>query len=587
MIGPYAVMELIARGGMSTVYRARHTTLQDEVALKILYASPGDDELPARFLREGQAMARLRHPNIVQIFNADTFNGIQYLAMEYAPNGTLKKLLSYAKSLPVEQALMIAQQMAEALDYAHTHGVIHRDIKPSNILCVDEQRFVLADFGIADDQTGSKITRTRSTMGTLEYMSPEQAQGQAADGRSDVYSLGIVLYEMLTGKPPFEAESVVALIYKHAKENPVTITRLRPEVPATVSAVVAKAIAKNPKDRFQTAGEMATTISALLGTPSKPHRPISPLLVMGGVALFVFISAVVWAMSMLGGNSPTAAISTPTSIQNATRVPTNTPSAQTTSTMEAPSSPTIGITPTPIPTARPLDTPTPKPSATSAPAPTLAVAFEGMLKIKAGTYTLGRDLDDGFHVAPTKVGVTSYWIDVYEVTNAQYQAFLSNAVARPTPITWPGRAKHPVRGVTWSDAVAYCQSLNKRLPSEAEWEVAARGAEDPSKTDLPNYPWGNDPLAAGQTDSLPRDDTYEVGSYAFNRSSLGLFDLDGNVLEWVDHPYAPIPAGAQNKILRGGRYGFLQDMAHRHFVEDNDKTYGLYAGFRCAASASN
>ena len=300
MIGPYAIIELIARGGMSVVYRARHSTLQDEVALKILQPNAIDDELAARFLREGQAMARLRHPNIVQVFNADTFNGLQYLAMEYAPNGTLKRLLAYAKQLPVEQALLIAQQMAEALDYAHTRGVIHRDIKPSNILCVDEQRFVLADFGIADDQTGNKITRTRSTMGTLEYMAPEQAQGQVADGRSDVYSLGIVLYEMLVGKPPFEAETMVGLIHKHAKETPATIHRMRPEVPAAVSALVGKAIAKIPKDRFQTAGEMATAISAQMGLHKKPSLTGRPWLTIAGVALLVFVGALVWAILTLG-----------------------------------------------------------------------------------------------------------------------------------------------------------------------------------------------------------------------------------------------------------------------------------------------
>ena len=586
MIGPYAIIELIARGGMSVVYRARHSTLQDEVALKILQPNAIDDELAARFLREGQAMARLRHPNIVQVFNADTFNGLQYLAMEYAPNGTLKRLLAYAKQLPVEQALLIAQQMAEALDYAHTRGVIHRDIKPSNILCVDEQRFVLADFGIADDQTGNKITRTRSTMGTLEYMAPEQAQGQVADGRSDVYSLGIVLYEMLVGKPPFEAETMVGLIHKHAKETPATIHRIRPEVPAAVSALVGKAIAKTPKDRFQTAGEMATAISAQMGLHKKPSLTGRPWLTIAGVALLILVGALVWAILTLGRPplQPGPEGSTPTADAISLRL---TPKIDATSTLSTllDSIPTsIPSSPTPPTRPSPIATPTPAASPIPTYTPTPIASLEGMVKINAGSYNLGSTETDDFHVPLTKVSLATYWIDIYEITNTQYEAFLKNNASRPTPMTWPGRPKHPVRGTSWEDASAYCKSLNKRLPSEAEWEVAARGSTDTSSAALPIYPWGDDPMADGQANNLPRDDTYEVGSFAFNRSKLGVFDLDGNVLEWVDTPYAPIPAGPQNKILRGGRYGFLQDMAYRHFAESIDKTYGPYAGFRCAVS---
>ena len=422
MIGPYAIIELIARGGMSVVYRARHSTLQDEVALKILQPNAIDDELAARFLREGQAMARLRHPNIVQVFNADTFNGLQYLAMEYAPNGTLKRLLAYAKQLPVEQALLIAQQMAEALDYAHTRGVIHRDIKPSNILCVDEQRFVLADFGIADDQTGNKITRTRSTMGTLEYMAPEQAQGQVADGRSDVYSLGIVLYEMLVGKPPFEAETMVGLIHKHAKETPATIHRMRPEVPSAVSALVGKAIAKIPKDRFQTAGEMATAISAQMGLHKKPSLTGRPWLTIAGVALLVFVGALVWAILTLGRSPlrPGPEGSTPTADAISLRL---TPKIDATSTLLDSIPTSIPSSPTPPPRPSPMATPTPAASPTPTYTPAPLASLEGMVKINAGSYNLGSTETDDFHVPLTKVSLAPYWIDIYEITNTQYEAF--------------------------------------------------------------------------------------------------------------------------------------------------------------------
>ena len=209
-----------------------------------------------------------------------------------------------------------------------------------------------------------------------------------------------------------------------------------------------------------------------------------------------------------------------------------------------------------------------------------------MVKIDGGTYTVGHPSPDEAHITQTTRAVATFWIDVYPVTNIQYGDFLSRNAAMPTPAAaWPANDKKPVVGVNWTEANAYCLAQGKRLPSEAEWEIAARGMPVTGSTVSPLYPWGDDPLADGQIDELPRVSLYDVGSYAFNRSSFGVFDMDGNAQEWVGEPYAPIPDGPKDKVVRGGRYGFIKDMAYRHFAESNDATYGPYVGFRCAIPA--
>ena len=201
---------------------------------------------------------------------------------------------------------------------------------------------------------------------------------------------------------------------------------------------------------------------------------------------------------------------------------------------------------------------------------------EGMVLIEAGLYEVGSAEVDDFHVAPQEIPLQKYWIDQYEVTNVQYQMFLDETNHQP-PAIWPGESKHPVKGVTWDDAAAYCAWANKRLPTEAEWEVAARGP-GPSP---PLYPWGSDPMAGGQVNDLPRTDTYEVGTVPYNKSLFGVYDLVGNVWEWVGDPYADLAESF--KILRGGRHGLIRDLAYRQPAEPNNERFVPYAGFRCAA----
>lgn len=200
-----------------------------------------------------------------------------------------------------------------------------------------------------------------------------------------------------------------------------------------------------------------------------------------------------------------------------------------------------------------------------------------MVSVAAGTYEVGTtQFSDEYHIAPTTVELANFWIDQYQTTNAEYERYLE-ATGAPQPTVWPGEADHPVTGVTWDQAQAYCSWLQKRLPNEAEWEVAGRGAgSDPQL-----YPWGKDPTAEGQALNLPDQETYAVGTLSFNKSPLGVFDMVGNIWEWVGEPYAPGQDGS--RILRGGRYGLLLDLAYRLAVAPDDARYLKYTGFRCAA----
>jgi formylglycine-generating enzyme required for sulfatase activity len=227
----------------------------------------------------------------------------------------------------------------------------------------------------------------------------------------------------------------------------------------------------------------------------------------------------------------------------------NTPSPQIIDTQE--------ILPTPTPTA-------------ALPGP------EGMVRINAGTYEVGLNQESEYYSTPMEVQLDEYWIDIYEVTNAQYQRYMDET-GTPAPAVWPDNVNYPVRGVTWDQALAYCTWAHKRLLTEAEWEAAGRG----SGKNSPVYPWRYDPDAGGQFNELPLDNPYAVGTYSFNVSPLGVYDLVGNVWEWVGDPYSEVPAGY--KILRGGRFGLIRDLAYRYPATPSDERLVPYAGFRCAA----
>jgi serine/threonine-protein kinase len=251
----YRIAKHLARGGMADVYEAEDTLLNRAVAVKVLHANfASDDAFVARFRREAQAAANLSHPNIVAIYDWGKDEGTYFMVMELIRGRTLREMLRTEGSILPRRAAEIASEAAAALSIAHQHGVYHRDIKPGNIMITDDGTVKVTDFGIAralDDS--EELTRTGAVIGTATYFSPEQAQGLPADERSDVYSLGIVLYEMLAGKPPFTGESPVAVAYQHVSEPATPPDVVNPEVPPELSAIDEHAIQKNPDQRYQTA----------------------------------------------------------------------------------------------------------------------------------------------------------------------------------------------------------------------------------------------------------------------------------------------------------------------------------------------
>jgi tRNA A-37 threonylcarbamoyl transferase component Bud32 len=264
-LGKYRVLEPLGRGGMAQVYRAYHPQLDRYVAIKVLRSDlVEDEEFLARFRREARAVAALRHPNIVQVFDFDVHGDIYYMVMELLEGDTLKTRLNdyraRQESMPPGEVVRILLDVLDGLAYAHSEGMIHRDIKPANILLTRRGQAVVADFGIAQIVGGTQYTVSGALMGTLNYMAPEQGLESHSDARSDIYSLGIVYYEMLTQRTPFDADTPLAILMKHLNDPLPLPRQVAPAIPEPFERVVLKALAKRPEERYQSAAEMAQAL---------------------------------------------------------------------------------------------------------------------------------------------------------------------------------------------------------------------------------------------------------------------------------------------------------------------------------------
>ena len=259
----YAIDGPIARGGMADVFLARDQQLDRQVAIKILFPEYArDPNFVERFRREAQNAAMLNHANIVSVYDYGQERGTYFIVMEYVEGQSLRDVLRSEGRMPAMQAARIAAEIAAALDFAHRHGVVHRDIKPGNVLLTPQGQVKVTDFGIAANPTdaASGLTATGAVIGTATYFSPEQAQGYQVDGRTDVYALGVVLYEMITGRPPFTAESPVAVAMKHVREEPVPPSMMVPDVPPDLERIILTALAKDPRVRYQSAADLRSDL---------------------------------------------------------------------------------------------------------------------------------------------------------------------------------------------------------------------------------------------------------------------------------------------------------------------------------------
>lgn len=398
--GAYRILDRLGEGGMATVYKAYQPGVDRYVALKVLPRQlAGEPEFLKRFQQEARLLAKLQHPHILPVFDYGEADQYTYIVMPLISSGTLADLLQ-GQPFPAAQMTRIISQVGDALDYAHAQGLVHRDIKPSNILVDERGNCLLADFGIARLYEGtSHFTRTGGIIGTPAYMSPEQGQGGAVDQRSDIYSLGIVLYEMATGRVPYQAETPIAVVFKHIQDPLPGPRLLNPSLPERVERVILKALAKNPADRFNTAGQMvqalntasASTAAGMAATELElpvAARPVWSvprwgMVALAGLLLLYLLAggAGLWTLMTLNRDDVAAQGTTTATLPAVSVVSESLPTTTTaslavpsvaspppTATTPAPTpSPTVAATDTPAATTTTLPTFTPPPQATGLP----------------------------------------------------------------------------------------------------------------------------------------------------------------------------------------------------------------------------
>lgn len=610
-LGQYQIIEMLGKGGMATVYKATQKTINRTVAVKVLpRALMHDDTFMQRFRREAEVVARLEHFHILPMYDYGEYDGMPYIVMRYLEGGSLQESIREGP-LPWDQIVHVVSQVANALDYAHSSGVIHRDIKPSNIMLDAKGNAYLTDFGIARISEGTAQLTGSGIVGTPAYMAPEQSNPGPPTPAMDVYALGATLFEMITGQVPFVADTPIAQILMHI-QNPVpSLLDYNPNIPTEVNQVLQRAMAKSPEERYQTAGDLAQALetaakvaggwswspqtvvhsmqtlqagvspragAATGGVPAGPaghastkSRPRSMMMWAGlGAGAIVLLIVVAIIVGLFARN-----IGSPSGTPMATIV-SDVPSGQ------SPVPPTT--TPTLIPEETlPADEPTPtlmsEPTATSMPTDlpaTTTLRGVPMTLIPAGAFIMGSDADYPRERPAHEVYLDDYYIDTTEVTNLFYIACVEEGVCT-VPLddnsvsiyryygTEP-YYNYPVINISWHQAQAYCKWRGGHLPTEAQWEKAA--GWDQANNKHRKFPWDSLVLGGNYLNYGSQiGDPVAVGTYSRGMSAYGLYEMAGNVAEWVydwyqdnyyEHSPRENPTGpdqGQFRITRGGSYG--------------------------------
>ena len=542
----YVVERALGEGGFAGVFLVRDLALKRQLAVKVL--SPdmiASHSVLERFRREAETVAQLSHPNIVPLHFIGERDGLLYLAMACVDGGSLADRLKRDGRIPVDDAARIMGEVASALAHAHKRGVIHRDIKPANVLIDAESgRCLVTDFGIARTAEASTLTATGMMLGTPAYLAPEQVTGEGLDHRVDIFALGVMAYEMLAGRVPFEGPTPTSAMMKRLAGPPEPITRLRPDVPPALAGAIAGCLAIDPADRFQSAADVVRALGGATPRSGATRRDLATVpptrrrsLAAVGVAAALLVATGGWLA------------------------------------------------------ARRLTSTSAEPSVRQAGAPLLP---PDMVAIAGAEYVIGTDSGPALarprhmeRVAPFAIGRTEVTVGAY----ARYAA----ASGAPTP--W-GNARPdtllPVTRVTWGDAANYCASVYRggRLPTETEWEAAARGHTGRA------YAYGDRAeAAAANTASAERRALAPVGSFRRDTTPEGVADLIGNAWEWTSTRLAAYPGGAAlpsslsaraYRVIRGGAFDTADSLATgwmRGYLEETTRPADLpNTGFRCAVS---
>lgn len=637
--GKYRIEGLIGVGGMGAVYRSTRLLIGDEVAIKILHTETVvDPHASERFRREAQAAARLKHPNAVSIYDFGVSGeGLQYLVMELIEGKSLREFARHQGPLDLSLAVEVTLQVCAALDEAHRQHIVHRDIKPDNIILNSggaELRVKVLDFGIAKlrDDTASHLTQTGSVMGTPHYMSPEQCLGEELDSRADIYSVGIVLYEMLCGRVPFNSPISTAVVVQHVNQLPPPLSTLNSGISSEIEAAVLCALEKRPEARPDTAGAYARKVAAAVkGTsiayeeqwttgvarPSErgiedertvvrqpPMPAFEPSVASREMAPTVHLASLSGSSSLVTYGRATAGHAAGSSsvekrgavhkytvialavallfifsgvvwwwVSRADKTNTNSPPkplSENTSTASISTN-----------SGRAREDPTPP---------------QSMAFVHGSTFMMGSNEGDVDSKPPHSVTVRSFFIDIHEVTCEEYKKFTESTGHIP-PGSWvngvypAGSARHPVTGVSWEDADAYARYAEKRLPTEEEWEFAARGQNGLT------YPWGNawrPGCANADEEGQARKGMAEVGSHKCGSPFGNIEDLVGNAWEWTASDWVPYPGGhlqsptfGGEKVIRGGSWESPRKISATAIFRSGFKGVGDKTGFRCAKNAKN